>query len=297
MNFNFQNGKFRICQLTDIHLEADGDLIKYDKTLNLVREIITNTKPNLVVITGDISWGQKTEEGIDRLSDVFDEMNMLWAPVLGNHDGNPNDCNIKSRKEFADYLKSKKNCIMTDDDNTVEGNGNYTVTVGNDENDTEKVLFFIDSHEGDIYPSQIEWYRKKSASFPKNHEELAFFHVPIPEYLEVWNYEDCKGYNLENICSTRYNDGLFSAFARGGAMKGVFVGHDHVNDFEGTLHGIRLCYGRASGYQCYGYENFKLGARLIDLTENQPGFDTSIYLQGGEIYHQEFIHKAKLKRK
>lgn len=35
-------------------------------------------------------------------------------------------------------------------------------------------------------------------------------------------------------------------------MIGAFAGHDHDNDYAGSLHGIRLGYGRVSGYGGYG---------------------------------------------
>jgi hypothetical protein len=34
----------------------------------------------------------------------------------------------------------------------------------------------------------------------------------------------------------------------------VVAGHDHVNDFEGTLYGVRLCYDARAAYNTYGRE-------------------------------------------
>lgn len=297
-NFYFKDGKFKICQLTDVHLEADGDIIKYKKTLDLVKEILDNVKPDLVVVTGDIAWGQKSAEGIFDFAKIFEERKTFWAPVLGNHDGNPPDSEIKTRRAFAEHLLKYDYSLFELGKEDVDGNGNYTVCINSTSpNGSDWVLFLLDSHQGDFYPSQIEWYRKTSSEFSKNHKELAFFHVPIPEYWEVWNFEKCKGFNQEGVCCTHYNDGLFSAFIRCSAMKGVFVGHDHINDFEGTLHGIRLCYGRATGYQCYGLEGFPLGARIIEICELEDNFETKIYLEDGSIYTQEFLHKPALTRK
>lgn len=293
-SIKYNNGKLKICQLTDIHLEPDGDIEKYNKTLKLVEEILDKVMPDLIVITGDIAWGQKTADGVHELAKLIESKKTPWAPVLGNHDGNACDSEIKTRKDFAKLLLGYKHSFF--EIGEVDGNGNYSVTVLNKNNTADWVLFFIDTHQGDIYPSQIDWYRNTSASVNAQ-KELSFFHIPLPEYWEVWNFENCVGINQENICCTRYNDGLFSAFVRNKKMRGVFVGHDHVNDFEGTLHGIRLCYGRASGYQCYGLEGFPLGARIIELTEGSVDFDTSIYTAGGEIYKQNFIHKPLLKRK
>ena len=52
-------------------------------------------------------------------------------------------------------------------------------------------------------------------------------------------------------------------------MIGTFVGHDHVNDYQGDLHGIRLCYGRGSGFNTYGRAGFLHGARVIRLREER----------------------------
>lgn len=138
--------------------------------------------------------------------------------------------------------------------------------------------------------------RDTSPALGEGHRELAFFHVPVPEYIEVWDYEPCKGFNQERVCATDCNDGLFAAMVRGGAMRGVFVGHDHINDYEGTLHGIRLCYGRGSGYQCYGLEGYAKGARIIDIGGGAD-FESAIYLETGEIYEQKRTRRPKLNRK
>ncbi len=293
----YNNKKLKICQLTDIHLEADGDLEKYEKTLNLLCEILDNVKPDLVTITGDLSWGQKTAEGISALAKIFEDREIPWAPVLGNHDGNACDSEIKTREDFAKLLLGYQHSFFEIGEDNVDGNGNYTVEVENSQGKVDWVLYMLDSHQGDFYPSQLDWYRQKSSEYPKEHKELAFFHVPIPEYWEVWNFEYCKGVNNERECVTHYNDGLFSAFVRTGAMKGIFVGHDHINDYEGSLHDIRLCYGRATGYQCYGLEGFALGARIIELDENKEDFETYFYLEGGQTFQYKFMHKPQLTRK
>ena len=71
-----------------------------------------------------------------------------------------------------------------------------------------------------------------------------------------------------------------------GDVVGTFVGHDHINDYWGELFGIRLCYGRASGYNTYGKEGFNHGARVIRLTKGERQFESWLRLDDGSIDRQ-----------
>jgi len=63
------------------------------------------------------------------------------------------------------------------------------------------------------------------------------------------------GEKQETICSASVNSGLFTSLVEAGDVKVTFVGHDHVNDYCGSLLGIQLCYGGGIGYHTYGYVN------------------------------------------
>ena len=66
-------------------------------------------------------------------------------------------------------------------------------------------------------------------------------------------------------------------------MLGTFCGHDHENDFEARLHGIRLCYGRATGYNAYPSADLARGVRIIQLTEGVRGFETWLRLDDDRL--------------
>ncbi len=194
---------------------------------------------------------------------------------------------------FAGFLANRKGGLFELGPKDVAGHGNYTITVGGTPDAPKWVLYLLDSRESGFDFSQVRWYKKTSEAFGNDHSELAFFHIPIPEYDTVWDYGDCLGYNQEQVAAMPLNVGMFSAMVRRGRMRGTFVGHDHVNDFEGTLRGIRLCYGRGSGYQCYGMNGFEHGARIIDLKPDGT-FDTQIYTESGALYHQQREHPHKI---
>ncbi len=294
-NFKFRpDAGFRICQLTDLHFEWGEDPEDKARTFALIKRAAKELNPDLFIITGDIAWGKNVTNALEDFKKVFADINVFFAPVLGNHDGQANDCDISSRADFAALLCGGELNLFEFSQDGVAGHGNYIITVGEGKN--LWALYCLDTHQGDIYHTQIDWYRTTSAALPAGHSELSFFHIPLPEYIQVWDHEVCSGNSHERIAPTRYNDGLFAAMARSGAMRGVFVGHDHVNDFEGTLHGIRLCYGRVSGYQAYSMEDFSRGVRIIDLKEGEKDFTTRIWLDNekGDIYEQRFPNKPRL---
>jgi hypothetical protein len=215
-----------------------------------------------------------------------------WAAVFGNHD----DEGSLSREELLAVQQSCRRCLTRRGPTAIPGIGNYVLGVeGERDRRRAAALYFLDSGSyapaglGDyawITRAQIDWYRRASgrlavASGGGKLPALAFFHIPLPEYDEVWRTRPCRGERHEPVCGPSVNSGLFAAFVEAGDVMGTFVGHDHVNDFEGELLGIRLCYGRASGYSPYGRDGFERGARVIRLREGERGFQTWLRLADG----------------
>src|SRR5262249_55090388 len=157
--------------------------------------------------------------------------------------------------------------------------------------------YFLDSNAYDdlgighyawIAQDQIAWYRKTARRLAGEYDgpagilpALAFFHIPLPEYEEVWERGGCRGQRNEPVCAPALNSGFFTALREAGDVMATFVGHDHVNDFDGDLHGMRLCYGRATGYSPYGLEGFARGARIVRLREGARSVATWLRLEDG----------------
>lgn len=77
-----------------------------------------------------------------------------------------------------------------------------------------------------------------------------------------------------------------------GDVMGTFVGHDHGNDFWGTMHGIRLCYGRTTR-NTYLNKPFLTGARVIKLRAGERSFDTWLHLEDGTVIREQPEHKPE----
>ncbi len=139
----------------------------------------------------------------------------------------------------------------------------------------------IHENQVDWYKSNVEKYNKQNADLInssdfENKEELlekysvvkslAFWHVPNTEYLDAWNeYVDAGYKDTENVkyhygvvgetgkmvYSGVYPDEIFETMQELGSTKGIFVGHDHLNNFSIEYKGIRLTYGFSIDYLAY----------------------------------------------
>ncbi len=299
------NGEFKIVQFTDLHLQTGFS----ERVYTLLKEIIVAEKPDLVVLTGDITYQKSVDSILTTLAAVFAEKEQPWVVVLGNHD---DEFGVSRKTLVNKYLKLPYNCNSRVAG--IKGETNFILPIiDNKTKHEEALLYFFDSNAYNqiksitgyydwIDFSQINWYRTQSSRYKKLNKgnalpSLAFFHIPFPEYKTVWNADStlCIGTKHEDISSPNLNSGLYLSMLECGDVMGTFVGHDHVNDYIGKLNNIALAYGRFSGSKnIYGY--LTPGARVIVLKEGKREFETWIREKGGNImykcqYPNSFIPK------
>lgn len=293
VQFN-QNSEFKIVQFTDMHLQ---DAVS-ETVFAMVKEIVEREKPDLAVITGDVTYQGKVDKLLQKLASIFAEKKIPWVSVLGNHD-DEFGISRKSLSKLYRTLPFNLNATTAG----INGETNFIIPIAGKENKDEALLYFFDSNSYNplkdkvkstyawIDFSQINWYRNKSANFTKKNmgnpiPALSFFHIPLPEYNIVWALDSssCIGNKLEKVCSPSINSGMYTAMLECGDIMGAFVGHDHLNDYIGVLNGIALAYGRFSGSKnTYGY--LIPGARVIVLKEGKHEFYTWIREKGGNVLY------------
>jgi predicted phosphodiesterase len=287
LRFN-NNGKFKIVQFTDIHLIIEHE----DKTaqaINVIETIIKKEKPDLVVLTGDVVTSDDEIKGWEIVSDPMIKAKTPWAAVFGNHDFEHG----KTNKQMMDYIVTRPFNLSQHGPEEIPGVGNYTLEIfGASNKKTATILYFFDSHNYTadkkdeqlgtydwIKFDQVKWYRETSAKLTgKNNDKpfpaLAFFHIPLPEYNAVTSFPTTVGVKNEDVCCPNINSGVYDAFLECKDVMGVFTGHDHDNNYAGTLNDICLAYGCKTGFDSYG--DLDKGARIIELYEGERKFDTRI---------------------
>lgn len=275
------DGRFVVVQFTDLHHGSSAATDR--RTRSVIEAVLQAEAPDLVVLTGDILEGQRAVDPRAALraglAPVL-ERGLPWAPILGNHD----DEGRFSRRRVFGFLRSLPGCLGRPGPTGVSGFGNYVLRIQGSKRTTAFVFYMFDSHAyapqgfgtyAWIRADQIDWYRRSRAD--PHVPALAFMHIPLPEWEQAWREGwNKRGHRHEPACCPSVNSGLFAAFVERGDVGGVFCGHDHLNDYEATLHGIRLVYGRATGHGGYGRPGFPRGARVIELREGLRGFETRV---------------------
>lgn len=295
---------FTITQFTDLHW-IDGRS-EDQLTLRLMEEVLDAEQPDLVVFTGDVIYTGPVSEGEQRCeqpSQAFRDAvqavevrRIPWAVVFGNHDTEA----YITRDELMDTILEQPYNVTQPGPADISGVGNCRLSLYSRDGQMAANLYFFDSGSHSTVPQiqgydwirsdQIHWYTEQASKEQAELPALAFFHIPLPEYQQVWECATCYGNKHENVCCARVNSGLFAAMVEMGDVVGTFCGHDHINDYWGELHGIRLCYGRATGYNTYGKEGFHRGARMIRLHEGERAFETWLRLADGTILSEQPEH-------
>lgn len=300
------DGSFVIVQFSDVEFIGEGDWdpesVLLDRlTRETMERIVSLERPDLIVFAGDVTASERSRDPLQSFRDavaVAVENRISWAAVFGNHDS---EGHVPRSRMHEEQLKLDY-CVARADPPGVSGAGNFTVTIAGKNGEPAAALYFLDSGDYSrlgtvggydwIRRDQIDWYLAESKRLEANNggiplPALAFFHIPLPEYAEVWRTNSCEGHCSEHISSPRLNSGFFAAMVERGDVMGTFVGHDHANDFCGTLHGIRLCYGRSTKYVSYvdgeRRDIFPTGARVIRMRAGERDFETWIRQRDGAV--------------
>lgn len=297
------DGTYKIVQFTDVHWK-NGDEADL-RSESLMERILAEENPDLVFYTGDLVRGEFCADpaaSLLRAVRAAESASIPWAFVFGNHDAEA----AATRGELMAAARESAFCLAEEGPYAIHGVGNYVLDIMDSEGDRIAASLYAFDSGGNAPPStgfggydwirrsQIEWYVwEASQRVGLNGEpipSLAFFHIPLPEYNDIWDFHTCCGSKFEPVGCAKINSGLFAAFAEMKDVIGTFAGHDHVNDYWGELHGIRLCYGRATGYNTYGREGFPRGARIISLNPGRRAFDSWIRLDDGTVVTRQEPH-------
>lgn len=290
----------RILQLADTQIidptqhrndpDADNDPEKRledmeQRCFKYVRQVINNTQPDLILLTGDIVYGQFDDSGeaLKELVKFLDGFGIPWAPVYGNHDNESNIGVLWQNEQF----ENAQHCLFKAGE--VTGNGNYTVGIRQNGKLT-RVFFMMDSNGCDqpgknsvlyvmpggrgLMEDQVEWFVEKGNAIKAAHPDVNFtfvFHIPFKMFGQAMATVTAKDMGLtasgDESFGTLYDSGSGSDWDRDYAIyekmkalgtDSILVGHIHWDSASVVYDGIRFQYGqKSSTYDeiCYRLED------------------------------------------
>ena len=293
----FKNGKFKIAQFTDLHWSHTSPGCA--KTTATIQAILKSENPDIAILTGDVVTDAPAAEAWKTIAAIFEEAKTPFAVTMGNHDA---EASI-SKNEIYNILASSPYFVGEKGPENIKGYGNYVLPVYDSagQGKVATLLYCLDSndyppvskygHYDWIHYDQIAWYRNQSQEYTRENggktlPALAFFHIPVLEYNNIVDKNTTVGNMEEGVASPRINTGFFSSLIDMQDVMGVFVGHDHDNDYIGIEHDIALAFGRTTGADAYG--KFERGGRIIDLYEDKFRFDSWIRTPSGTEFAYYF---------
>ena len=282
-----------ILNLADVQFNDLFDLFgNRNLTVNTIKRLVEQVKPDLITLTGDQVWGFRTKRSLRFLCKLMDGFNIPWAPVLGNH-----DCSDRVDKEYtAAHYRKSSSCLFRNGPKGLFGCGNYVINIvlpaaGGRAEKLIHSCFFMDSGakaeymvRGDkgvkeqvtgydhVKYNQISWYRSMLGEFKRVNGGVmppssVFVHIPLTQYAaayDLWRaggFDPVAGFgeNNEKISCPPVDNGFFAMIKALGSTRNVICGHDHTNCASIIYEGVRLTFALKTGDRCYWKEGLSGG--------------------------------------
>ncbi len=251
-----------------------------ERCYDYLTETITTVNPDLIIMTGDLVYGEFDDAGTSLLNfiEFMESFDIPWAPVFGNHEAE----STKGVDWQCDQLEAAENCLFKQ--RTLTGNGNYSVGIEQG-GQLKRVFFMLDSNGSSTASSkslsnnhtkkdngfgtdQIAWFTQQAQEI---HALSADTNVSFAFHIQPAVFSDAfakYGYSssnlpinidtLENKASTDFGyigrtlkgswDGNYKAWNAmvAAGADSIFVGHEHCNSASVVYQGVRLQYGQKS---------------------------------------------------
>ena len=322
-----KDGKFKIAQIADLHLSTgpgicrdaepahhDGGKCDADpRTIAFITSVLDSEKPDLVVLSGDQVNGESApdaQSAVFKFARLFIDRKIPFAAIFGNHD----DEGSLSREGLMQLTQSLPYSLSEFGPTTIDGIGNYYIEVLARGGSTHSALtlYLLDTHGYSpderqfrgydwIKTNQIDWFKMTSSklkrspahtAYTHHHMDMAFIHIPLPEYRQMDNIVATTGKQSENPTAPGFNSGFRDALVEEGVLA-VSCGHDHVNDYcslsksaEGKPE-LWMCYAGGSGFGGYGgYGGYHRRVRIFEFDMNEARIATWKRIEYGETDRQ-----------
>lgn len=255
----------KIMIAADVHQRTKVSVLRRRRTLKGIKKAFSEIPCDLAVFLGDLIHGPDYGEDKDKFKrDLLEVLsltgNVPFAYVFGNHD---DECAM-TKAEISEIISEYPNAVTTGENRIIEMCG--------------ETLVFIDS--GSYYEGEGSYYdtvKNETIQWAKEQLEgkkgILFQHIIIPDIAQqikktgLNKYRFKEGFEFtgklrEHPCPPDINTGELEKLAP--CLKAMVFGHDHLNNFECSLTGVKIIQCAASGINCYEFPKRRPTVRLLD---------------------------------
>ncbi len=187
--------RFRILQFTDLHCfagKASTHAPRNEKTIEIMRSLIAEAKPDLLMVTGDLWPENRDGMGEEYMKNVVEQLESLgvpWAFTWGNHDQLP-DFSIG----HAVFTKAGNSLYRGAD-----SDGNYVIDIKDEAGRRLWQIVCLNTHRAGVQAPERAWLNVLKQSEPQSPRRFAFFHIPLKQYDTIWENGAAAGIKGETV--------------------------------------------------------------------------------------------------
>ncbi len=202
------DGTYTIVQFNDTQDDEKIDR----RTLELMRAVLDDEQPDLVILNGDnITGGCDTplemRQAMNNVAQPMEERGVPWAITFGNHDEDSTPTSGVDEEQMLAFYRSYRHNVNGPTARGVTGQGNSHLLIQGTNGRPAFNVWLLDSGRyapGTLagqnfhgYPTwdwirmdQVDWYYDTSVALERRHgrkiPSLMFIHIPLWEYRFMW---------------------------------------------------------------------------------------------------------------
>ena len=246
-----------------------------------LREIITAIKPDLIIFSGDVVYGEFDDSGksFTEFVEFMESFQIPWAPIFGNHDNET----IQGVDWQCAQFTAAKHCLF--DQKNLSGNGNYSIGIVQN-HQLKRVFYMLDTlacgnasaqtrangHTPCVLgfqPDQMEWYTNQILEIQELSPTTKFsfvYHVQPKIFEKAFAKYGFSDDNFTPIDIDKHPNKQDTDLGYLGAplkapwdlnyevynsihalgVDSHFVGHEHANSASVIYNGVRFQFGMKS---------------------------------------------------
>ena len=199
--------ELKIMQIADPQIKF-GSFTRDRKTMDLLDRAIKTEKPDICVVTGDLTLSIFTYDAFNYFAKFMEERNQYWTFTYGNHDSQF-DC---SKYTIFRLLSKYDHCLFTPGPSNVDGDSNFLVNIFKDSYSPDNLIYSLVLLDSGMYPdkenvalsdwvydwikqSQMDWYSwavRGLREIKSDIQTSMFFHIPIKEFANMYYLNELR---------------------------------------------------------------------------------------------------------